>query len=245
MKNNNYEDFHEKTSFQKKIIEDNNFTYRHILKILNIFIKPPKEVLDVGCGAGTICLYLGGKGNNVLGIDISEKAINAATKSAELLQLKNTSFKRVNFPKEAPRGIYDFIICSEVIEHIHDDKLALKKMFNLLKKGGILFISTPSINAPLYKLGLTTAFDRRVGHLRRYTVEELVKKSSHTGFNILGTEKTEGIIRNFLFLNPAAGKFVRFIKFFLSDLVTYFDNISLKFFGESNIFIILQKPNYQ
>lgn len=62
------------------------------------------------------------------------------------------------------------------------------------------------------------------------------------GFDILETRKTEGVLRNFLFLNPIAGKFVRFVRFFVSDLITFLDNISLYIFGESQIFVVLRKP---
>jgi len=106
----------------------------------------------------------------------------------------------------------------------------------------MVLISTPSKNAPLYRLGIATEFDIRVGHLRRYTIQELARKCEKTGFKILETKKTEGIIRNFLFLSPIAGRFIRFIKFFVSDWITYIDELSLKLFGESNMFIVLQKP---
>lgn len=108
--------------------------------------------------------------------------------------------------------MFDFIICLEVIEHIEDDKKALKNMFNLLKPSGKLIISTPSKNAPLYKLGVAGKFDKRVGHLRRYSLEELERMLDEVGFTILESYKKEGIIRNFLFLNPIAGKLIRFIR---------------------------------
>ncbi len=95
----------------------------------------------------------------------------------------------------------------------------------------------------MHKLGLAKAFDERVGHLRRYSVEELVYKCIKSGFIILETRKNEGIVRNFLYLNPIAGKFIRFIKFYLTDIVSFIDFISLKLFGESNIFIVVKKSS--
>lgn len=236
-----FEQFHQSTTIQKRIINEKNFTYRHILTTINKFLISRRKILDIGCGAGTISLYLASKGHHVLGIDISQSAVNAANKSAKILRLKNISFERMNFPYELPTDKYDFIICSEVIEHIQDDNLALKKIFSLLKRGGVAFISTPSKNAPLHKLGLVKKFDEKVGHLRRYTLEELVEKTRACGFKILETKKIEGIVRNFLFLNPIAGKFVKLIKFFISEIVTYADNISLKLFGESDIFIVIKR----
>jgi 2-polyprenyl-3-methyl-5-hydroxy-6-metoxy-1,4-benzoquinol methylase len=241
-KNFNYNKFHKKTTVQSKIIRDNNFTYRILLETINKYVNNKKSILDIGCGAGTLCLYYTSKGHKVLGVDISSKAVESAKQSAKFLNLKNAQFQTIPFPKVVPQGKFDFIIFTEVIEHLEDDDLALKKIFSILRPGGICVISTPSKNAPLHRLGLAKDFDKSVGHLRRYTLEELVKKSKSCGFQVLQTKKTEGIIRNFLFLNPIAGKFVRFIKFFLSDWATYIDNISLKLFGESNIFVVLKKP---
>lgn len=238
-----YEEFHKETLVQSRIIKENNFTYRIILAVLNRFSDPPKDVLDIGCGAGTLSFYLASKGNRVVGIDVARNAIEACTKSSKLLGLnKNTSFKVMDFPKQTPSKKFDLIIFSEVIEHLKNDDLALKKIFLLLKRGGVGIISTPSKNAPMYRLGLADEFDQRVGHLRRYTMDELVDKCKSTGFKILETKKTEGIVRNFLFLNPIAGKFIRFIKFFIADFVAFVDEISLKVFGESDIFAIVKKP---
>lgn len=240
---NNYNKFHSTTTHQSKLINEKNFTYRIFLNVLNKYITTNEKVLDIGCGAGTLALYLASKGNMVTGVDISPKAIRACEKSAKQLDLSDkVSFQVMNFPYEIPQGKFSRVICMEVIEHLKEDRLALRKVFNSLNSGGIAIISTPSQNAPLYKLGFAKDFDRRVGHLRRYKLEELAQMCQDVGFEILETKKTEGIIRNFLFLNPIAGKFVRFVKFQLVNLVSGFDDISCRVFGESDLFIILRKP---
>lgn len=237
-----YDNFHGTTSIQNKVIIKNNFTYKTTLNIIDRFIHSKKNILDIGSGAGTLCLYYASKGYEVVGIDVSEKAIYSANKSAKHLGIENAKFFKMNFPKETPEERYDFIIFTEVIEHLEDDHLALHKIFSLLKTNGIAVISTPSKNAPLFRLGLAVEFDRNVGHLRRYTLEELTSKCKKQGFKVLETKKTEGIIRNFLYLNPLAGKAIKFIKYFLVDFILYIDWLSMKLFGESNIFVVIQKP---
>lgn len=242
-RNKQYEDFHENSQLQKKVINPSNFTYRIILNVINKFINSPKKILDVGCGVGSLSLYLASKGNRVYGIDISNNAIKAGRESAKKLGIENNvDFEIMSFPNKIPDEKFDFILLIEVIEHLKNDDLALSKIYSLLKNGGTAIISTPSKNAPMYKLGLANKFDQRVGHLRRYTLDELVDKCKSAGFKILETKKTEGIVRNFLFLNPVAGKFIRFIKFFIGDLVTFIDEISLKIFGESDLFVVVKKP---
>lgn len=236
-----HEKYHAKTKVQKKIISENNFTYRLIIPVIKNYLKPKMKILDIGCGAGTLDFYLANKGYDVLGIDISGKAISDCKKSTEYLKLQNAKFQIVDFPNKSPRVKFDLVIFTEVIEHLKDDKLALRKISNLLNEDGILILSTPSKNAPLHKLGLTEKFDKDVGHLRRYDLKSLEKMCEETGLRILEAKKTEGLLRNFLFINSAAGKSVRFIKSFISDFVTLTDNILLMFFGESNFIIVARK----
>lgn len=243
-KNKLYEQFHSLTSSQKYIIDRNNFTYRIIVDVLDQYLDSAKKsVLDIGCGAGTTSFYMASKGKKVYGIDIAHNSIAACKESAKQLHLEErTAFSVMDFPDESPKEKkFDAVVCFEVIEHLQDDEKALKKIYALLDKGGIAIISTPSKNAPLYKTGYAEAFDKRVGHLRRYTVEELKDKCIKAGFEIVATKKTEGVIRNFLYLNPIAGKLIKFIRYFIIDIALFVDWISMKLFGESDLFIIIRK----
>ena len=128
-----------------------------------------------------------------------------------------------------------------MLEHLENDELALGKIYSLLKKNGIAILSVPSRNAPLHKLGYTRGFDKRVGHVRRYTLDQLKSKVKQAGFTMLYSQKSEGILRNFLFLNTIVGKSIRFIRFQISDIVSLLDQLFLKLFGESQIIIVIRK----
>lgn len=238
-----YEDYHKSSGLQSRVINPDNFTYKYILEIIeeHLSSNKVKKILDIGCGSGTLSFYLSNKNHEVKGIDISDKAIKVCKESSRLMNLKNISFERIDFPNKAPKGKYDFVIFSEVIEHLADDDLALKKIYSLLNHGGLLFLTTPSNNAPLYRLGTTKEFDKRVGHERRYSINQLVKKLKKQGFFIENIYKKESLLRNFLFINPIAGKLIRFIKFFLVDIFMLIDDFLVKLFGESQIIIVAQK----
>lgn len=238
-----YEKYHQKSKSQYRVVSDNNFTYINILPPLNkCLTKKTKKILDIGCGSGTISLYLANKGYKVKGIDISRKAIKASKESAKNIGLKNVDFETCEFPREIPKGKYDLVFFSEVVEHLPDDELALRKIHKLLNPGGILYLSTPSKNAPLYRLGYAKKFDKEVGHLRRYTVQELIEKLKRNGFNTKEVYKKESILRNFIFLNPYTGKLIRFLRFLPIRPLSYVDNF-LVFAGESQIIIVTQKIN--
>lgn len=234
---NLYENFHKKTSVQKRIVTKNNFTYKIILLVLEKYIKPKSKILDYGSGAGTIALFLTQQGHEVTGVDVSKKAINSSKKTGEKLNLK-TKFLLSN---EYKISKHDYCLLLEVIEHVKDEDKLLKLLHKSLKKNGILILSTPSINAPLYKLGLTKSFDKEVGHLRRYSKKDLQKLLTKNNFKIIKTIPNEGIVRNSLFLLKPLGFLTKFVKGPLVNIVTVIDNLSMNFFGESDFIIIAKR----
>lgn len=237
-----HEKYHKLSKSQEKVISEKNFTYKNLIQIVNKYLGNKDRLIDIGCGVGTLDFYLARKGKKVFGIDISKNAIKHASETAELLNLKDgLKFQVVDFPSQKIKDKFELVIATEVLEHMEDDKKALTTINNLLEEGGLLIVSCPSQNAPLYKLGLLNNFDKRVGHLRRYNPEDLSRLLEREGFNILEIRKTEGILRNFFFTNLIASKFIKFAKWVISDLLTFFDNLTIPIFGESQIYIVASK----
>lgn len=245
-RNKIYEDFHKQTKLPKSVIKENNFTYFHLIKNINKFAPESlknKTVLDFGCGVGTISFYLANKGGKVLGIDISNLGIQAARAGAKKLRLKNN----VEFVQKPTKNLrlkrnnFDVVICSEVIEHVPDDLNLIREFYKVLKSEGILILSTPSKNAPLYQWGLATNFDKKVGHLRRYTANELKKMLNLVGFKVLDVSFEEGLLRNLFFLKWPFNRVIKFIRGPLVIIFTFIDNICVKMIGESQIFIVGKK----
>jgi 2-polyprenyl-3-methyl-5-hydroxy-6-metoxy-1,4-benzoquinol methylase len=237
-----YEWYHRDRKLPKRIISNKNFTYRIMLGVLDKYCIP-KDVLDIGSGVGTIDLYLASKGKNVTGIEISQRAFDVAVKSANMFGLeRNLQFKRVDFFRTSLNKKYNFVICSEVLEHLAFDKKALQKINKMVKKEGLLMLTVPSINAPLIKFGAIKDFDKRSGHLRRYSAETAKKLLKETGFKTIFSKKAEGIIRNslFVFRWDTVIKIANRVAV-VSDLLTFFDDISLKLFGESDLILIAKK----
>jgi len=91
-----YENYHRRRLLPKRLITPKNFTYRHIVRTLDKYC-PGKTVLDFGSGVGTLALYLGKQDKQVTGIELSQKAVTVAQKSARLFNLtKNVEFHRVD-----------------------------------------------------------------------------------------------------------------------------------------------------
>lgn len=238
-----YEEFHKLTKRHSKIIEIDDFTQGKLLKILSKYLQGRKKILDIGCGTGSKDFFLAKEGHHVDGIDISERAIKSCKESSKRFGLKNASFHVSSIEKYSKKKQYDIILMIEVIEHIKNDKKILNLVSKLLSKNGILVLSTPSINSPLYKWGFLFEFDKKVGHIRRYSLDEIVKLTTLNDLRIIYTEKTEGILRNFIFTNKIGGLFLKIINRVkvIALTVTLFDNILLRIFGESDLIIVAQK----
>lgn len=66
-------------------------------------------------------------------------------------------------PPENLRHMADVVTCVNVLEHIEDDRKALRHMAEILKPGGSLILMVPSLMA------IYGSLDKLVGHYRRYT----------------------------------------------------------------------------
>lgn len=103
-------------------------------------------VLDVGCGNGVISRSLGELGYSVLGIDVSDKAIEKAN---QVNTYPNVSFKVISAEQLVAEGKkYDAVICSEVLEHLNKPELLLKTLYESMSDKGFLIVTVPNGNGP-------------------------------------------------------------------------------------------------
>jgi 2-polyprenyl-3-methyl-5-hydroxy-6-metoxy-1,4-benzoquinol methylase len=237
-----YDTYHKKNDRYFKIISRNNFTYYYFLQTLHSVFSDQQlahlNVLDIGCGVGTLALYIGQFGAQVLGIDISKRAIEICQKARVSLGMKQVQFKRQGMWKGAAK--YDLIICTEIIEHVENDKEFLKRIFQKLKVGGCLVLTTPSKENFLYKIGFYKKFDAEVGHLRRYTKQSIANLLRKEKFTIVEVKPREGIGRNLLFTTKL-GIFIKGIKGPLVKLFHFFDELTIPVFGASDLIVIAKK----
>jgi 2-polyprenyl-3-methyl-5-hydroxy-6-metoxy-1,4-benzoquinol methylase len=246
MKNNFYDIFHKESKVSYKIINKNNYTYHYLLKYIDQVLKDNpnyQRILDYGCGVGTIDFYLASRGYYVLGVDISSKAIKSANNTKKILGINNVLFRTLinNKDKCLKNNSFDLVICSEVLEHIPDDRGLLVKFNKYMRKGGDLILSVPSDSAPLFKIGLLNNFDKKVGHIRRYNFESIKSILLKSNFKILDIQSIEGPIRNMLFTIRSLNFLIRYIKFPLITIFNILDNFLIKIFGASDIVVLAKK----
>jgi SAM-dependent methyltransferase len=138
---------------------------------------PEGRVLNAGAGAGSLTASLLAHGYRVTSVDMSDpfleqlRAITAAHGDRES-DVQWADLTQLPFPD----GSFDGVVCGEVLEHIDDDRAALRELCRVLRPGGVLVATVPA-NPWLYDW-----FDKWVGHLRRYTQEGLSARLRDAGF---------------------------------------------------------------
>lgn len=236
-----YDRYHQKNHRFSKVMGRRNFTYWYILDFLHQACREGfsgLKILDVGCGVGSISLYLANQGARVTGIDISPRAIAIANQAKKDTGVRNVAFRQSSLRAE-PRT-YDLIVCFEVIEHIKNDGAFVTQLCANLKSNGLLVLSTPSKNNLLYRLGWYSRFDTEVGHLRRYTPADIAGLLNSHGFTVRTIRSVEGPLRNLLFTTKL-GFIIKAIRGPLIPVFHWLDQLSGMVFGFSDIQVVAQK----
>lgn len=116
------------------------------------------SILEVGCGRGSLSKKLN-KHYIVWASDIDRNRVES---------LKNLGLDAIvlNIETDKISQKFDLIIASEVLEHIDHEK-ALKNIIDLLNPRGFLILTVPA-HPSLYNL-----WDKKYGHKRRYSMEDL------------------------------------------------------------------------
>lgn len=158
-------------------------------------IKEGSTVLDVGSSTGYYGAYIKkNKQCKVYGIEISKDREEAE----KVLDGVYSFDLDGEWPKEIYERQYDIIFLGDVIEHLKDTTLILKKIRKLLKPTGRAFISTPNVahlSVRLELLGGSFEYEN-MGilddtHLKYFTYETLTKFVVKAGFDIVRIDSSE------------------------------------------------------
>lgn len=109
------------------------------------------SILDYGCGTGVFLTFpLGQTGNRIMGVDPHPPSIDAANR---LNPPENVTFRACDLDALLQSSEkFDVIICSEVLEHLHDPQGHLKGFRSLLYDSGLLILSIPNGYGPFEQL---------------------------------------------------------------------------------------------
>jgi 2-polyprenyl-3-methyl-5-hydroxy-6-metoxy-1,4-benzoquinol methylase len=113
-------------------------------------IRPGSRVLDLGCSQGLLAGPLREKGVRITGVDVGPGE-NLAPE-LEAYHPRDLE-QRLELPADVGRE-FDYVVCSDVIEHVRGRRELLRSVRRYLKADGRLLISTPNIAIWFYRLSL-------------------------------------------------------------------------------------------
>lgn len=102
----------------------------------SVCLEPGQTFLEIGCGTGTVCLYLAQYAKSGVGVDLNERAVENSKLNAEKNGISNIQFLQSDV-FENVTGTFDAVICNPPYNN-HGAKDAIDKMFwdpnNLMKQ---------------------------------------------------------------------------------------------------------------
>lgn len=185
------------TKYNEATIALNKKRYLELLESFEPF-RLNNKILEVGCGKGDFLEAAESKLWNSYGCELSvekykickKKSLNVTHGCITQCGLDNNDF--------------DVIVLIEVIEHLYDIDAVIKQCFSLLRKGGVLYVTTPNFNS-VAKLVNKKSFAvvNFPEHLSYFTNKSLTNVLERNNFKKLKCN-SEGVgYINFKIQNPA------------------------------------------
>ncbi len=146
-------------------------------------------VLDLGCGEGRHAINCYLQADVIaLGVDLSHRDLRTAQE--RYLPFQQTNSERHFYLQQADAtrlpfadASIDKIICSEVLEHIHDYQSVLKEIERVLKPGGLLAVTVPRAWPEKICWWLSAAYHQvEGGHIRIFNGKQLRREIEQQTF---------------------------------------------------------------
>jgi len=206
-----------------------------------------KRILDVGCGLGTYVKKMRDFSEEVYGVDVDPEKVAEASRTLPNIHLAPA--EKLPFPD----GFFDVVLLHEVIEHVEDDRQAIREAHRVIREGGRIVIFAPNRLYPLETHGIFWRGKYRFGnvplvnylpdllrqrlcpHVRAYTrddirrlfegldVEVIVHTQIYPGYDKIAARR------------PGLGAFLRRVTYAL-------ERTPLRAFGLSH-FVVVGKQN--
>jgi SAM-dependent methyltransferase len=201
------------------------------------------QVLENGCGVGLYVERLGAEGGQVFGLELDmARALEARQRSQRVVSAAGEHLPY-------PAASFDAILSHEVIEHVQDDRDAVREMVRALKPGGRLVLFCPNRGYPFethgiywrgkYRFGNIPLVnylprgwrDRLAPHVNAYTGKDLEKLFAGLPVRFVRRTVIFGGYDNIIARWPGPGRVLRAVLQFL-------ERTPLKVLGLSHFWVV-------
>jgi SAM-dependent methyltransferase len=204
-------------------------------------------ILENGCGVGQYAERLAQQGGQVIGLEYDfERAVEARRRSQIVT---NAAGEHLPYPNAS----FDLILSHEVLEHVQDDRLAVREMVRVLRMGGMLVVFVPNRGYPFethgvywrgrYHFGNIPLVnylpyrwrDRLAPHVRVYSRDDLEQLFAGLPLRIFEKKVIFGAYDNVIARYPRLGRSLRW-------LLQMLEKTPLKVFGLSHYWVMEKVP---
>jgi SAM-dependent methyltransferase len=156
-------------------VEDRHWWYRGRRRVIErtidrLGLPPRPSILDAGCGSGRNMVDLARHGE-VTGVELSDASAQLA-RARGVGAVVEGSVMDMPFPSSS----FDLAVCLDVIEHLEDDRGALRELRRVLRPGGALLLTVPAYQ------WLWSGHDEINHHHRRYNRATLQRAAQDAGW---------------------------------------------------------------
>ena len=196
------------------------------------------RILDVGCGLGLYVRRFRDFSDDVHGVDIDSAKVREV--SATLPNIKQALAEQLPYPDET----FDVLLSHEVLEHVSDDRAAVREAHRVLRPGGRLIVFVPNRlypfethgiywrgkyhygNIPLVNYLPDALRARLCPHVRAYTSRGLRRLFERLPGRIVVHRYLFAGYDNIVARRPALGRLLRRVTYTLEDTPLRFLGLS-------------------
>lgn len=167
-------------------------------------------VLDAGCGEGRHCFGCLERGARVVGLDLDFDSLRLPVRrlrerAGELGSLGGM-VQGDTFALPFADETFDRVICSEVMEHVHDYVAAARELARVTRPGGRLAITIPTATSEALYLRLgDDYFESPGGHIRIFRPRQLARGLAKAGLATVGVGFAHGFHTPYWVLRSVMG----------------------------------------
>ena len=156
-------------------LEDQHWWFRGRRKVVwallgRAGVNACPHLLDAGCGTGRNLVEFGGLGE-AEGVDASAEAVDFCRRRG-LDRVQQAPLEALPFED----GRFDLLLATDVIEHLDDDRRALRELRRVAGPGARLLLTVPAYR------WLWSQHDESLHHRRRYTQRQLCESLRASGW---------------------------------------------------------------
>lgn len=163
-------------------------SYKTKLEKSQSYFRPDMELLEFGCGTGSTAIIHAPHVKRIQAIDISPKMIEIAKDKARTARVQNVDFEVQTIENfAAPDESFDAILGLSILHLVKDKDAVLKKVFRLLKPGGVFISSTVCVSDLAMLIGYVIPVMQFFGlapFVVLFSREELQESIEAAGFKI-------------------------------------------------------------